>query len=507
MPHNSEHIDRLRRENAELKQELALMRRAARFARVGFATEDLRTGAFMVSPEFLKRYNIELPPGIISYDQIADAYLTPEEARISRERRKVKIAAAEDYVAHLNVVNPVTGDPRVFQFQNYFDFDDDGTPVRLFSLVVDVTEQNRLEARLARALRLGKMGYFVNDYVERELFWSDEMYEITGLRNADPKLLGMDRLQEVLLPGEREVMEEAGRMAVLENAPRFECDVRVRKPDEAEIRTLHCDAYIEYQSNGQIARIFGIAQDISDRIARDAEVSDVRRQLEKMQRAEALNYFASAVAHEVSNLLQPALNHLSLARMDITNNDAAATSRSLAGVEAAIKRTDATAKRMLSFQRGEPVQEAPHAVAAVLESVFLALDLLCRRRLTHQMSDALGACFWRVAEDDLMQVFLNLTNNAFEAGATRVDIDAQASQASGAIRIVVSDNGSGIPQNHLENVFAPFLTSWKPGGTGLGLTVVKSIVERNGGTIDVKSGPGCGTTFEIMLPTETAQAD
>lgn len=123
----------------------------------------------------------------------------------------------------------------------------------------------------------------------------------------------------------------------------------------------------------------------------------------------------------------------------------------------------------------------------------------------------------------LKEVLLNLLKNAFEAipsgapGSVRLDADIITLTASerinipdtsasfSSLQIQIRDNGCGIPSNHFDEIFTPF-TTFKSGGTGLGLPLSKRIVEAHGGTLQVKSSPDIGTVFTILLPVSSAPA-
>lgn len=92
----------------------------------------------------------------------------------------------------------------------------------------------------------------------------------------------------------------------------------------------------------------------------------------------------------------------------------------------------------------------------------------------------------------LEQVLINLIKNAYESGATKVEVSASDSE------IRVKDNGSGMSPDILEHAFIPFFTT-KPTGTGIGLSLCRQIILKHGGTIRVESQEGCGTTFIIKL--------
>jgi signal transduction histidine kinase len=99
----------------------------------------------------------------------------------------------------------------------------------------------------------------------------------------------------------------------------------------------------------------------------------------------------------------------------------------------------------------------------------------------------------------LRQALVNLIKNGLEAvdGAGRVSV--AATLAGGMLEISVADDGPGLDDEKKSRLFAPGFTT-KPGGSGLGLTIVERIVNEHGGTIAVESRPGAGTTFRVRLP-------
>jgi two-component system sensor histidine kinase HydH len=115
----------------------------------------------------------------------------------------------------------------------------------------------------------------------------------------------------------------------------------------------------------------------------------------------------------------------------------------------------------------------------------------------------------RADAQQLRQVFLNLTINAFDAmaqgGRLQVSTSLRRSTRRGVaaafLEIRFRDDGLGIPPADLRNLFIPFFTT-KEKGTGLGLPISQRIIENHGGTIEVRSQPGSGSTFTVLLPVE-----
>jgi len=101
---------------------------------------------------------------------------------------------------------------------------------------------------------------------------------------------------------------------------------------------------------------------------------------------------------------------------------------------------------------------------------------------------------------DLEEIFVNLITNAYQAMRGGGTLCIADEIQDGRIRVFVSDTGKGIPSDKIKQVFDPFVSHDKEKGTGLGLYIVKKLVERNWGSIQLASEVGKGTTFQIDLP-------
>ena len=107
----------------------------------------------------------------------------------------------------------------------------------------------------------------------------------------------------------------------------------------------------------------------------------------------------------------------------------------------------------------------------------------------------------KIDPDQIRQVFLNLLNNAGDAIGGSGAITISTRRDNDHIRIAVTDTGKGMNYDQIQKIFAPFYTTKQAGkGTGLGLSVSLSIVRSMGGSIDVQSMPGAGSTFTVLLP-------
>ena len=344
---------------------------------------------------------------------------------------------------------------------------------------------------------------------ERFLHVNDAFCRITGYARddlLDPRF----RLDDLWAPHERERMRERMRRRlageVLEDhyevalAPLWGSLVHV----EVSVRPVP-------SSHGRLR--LAILRDVTARKLAQEELEAVRRQVAQSEKMAVLGSLVSGVAHEVRTPLSYIQNNLYLARARLEplarQQDATPAAPEVAAavrdalahlqqVQEGADRVNRLVKDLARFTRlpTEPVR------CRLEEVVAEAIELF---RVTHP---AVGVTIHEDLEptpplmldkSKIQQVVLNLVGNAVEAlrhgGTVRVATQPLPTGASLAVR----DDGPGIPPEHLCRIFEPFYTT-KSEGMGLGLSIVRRLVELHRGTIRCDSSPGNGTTFTIHLP-------
>ncbi|MFA6499516.1 MAG: ATP-binding protein [Desulfurivibrionaceae bacterium] len=281
----------------------------------------------------------------------------------------------------------------------------------------------------------------------------------------------------------------------------------------------HHDRAIKWM--GEIGAKLSIGTDITERKNREAlehearelleqrisqrtmELEKIHRQLLHSEKLSAVGKLAASIAHEFNNPICGIRNVL-----DGLQRRAKLEGEDLQMVELAIRECGRIArltKDLQSFNRPTSGIETLVDVHAALEDILL----LCRKDMKTK-SIALRKEFApslpriQAVEDQLKQVFLNLLTNATEAIAGKTGIiTVRTEEMGGSIAVQFQDNGQGITPEDKERLFEPFFSTKSAAkGTGLGLTVSYGIVARHGGTIEVESTPGIGSTFTVLLPVE-----
>ena len=228
-------------------------------------------------------------------------------------------------------------------------------------------------------------------------------------------------------------------------------------------------------------------------------------QLRQAQKMEAIGSLAGGVAHDFNNVLQAMLSHVQLLRA--VGSDPARVAAAAAELEQQIRRGATLTRQLLLFSRRETTKPEALDLNEIVRSSAQLLQRLVRENISFRLVLAEGALLVRADRGQLDQVLMNLVVNAADAMQDGGVLRVGTGRSAEGPWVSVSDTGCGIPEAIRDRVFEPFFTTKAPGkGTGIGLSVVRAIVEQHGGAIELKSGVGQGTTVRITLPASDAAA-
>jgi nitrogen fixation/metabolism regulation signal transduction histidine kinase len=229
-------------------------------------------------------------------------------------------------------------------------------------------------------------------------------------------------------------------------------------------------------------------------------------ELARAQRVLAWGEMARQVAHEIKNPLTPirlGVQHLRRAYQADRGDFATVLAQNVDRILAEIDRLDQIARAFSRYGTAPGARPAgqPTDVAAVLRDV-VALERMGAAevggRVAWRLEGADEPCRALAQTDELREVLLNVLENARLAQAGEVRVALRADEPTGTVRIVVSDDGGGIPPDVLPRIFEPHFST-RTSGSGLGLAISRRLVEGWGGSVDVRSEVGRGTQVEITL--------
>ena len=234
-----------------------------------------------------------------------------------------------------------------------------------------------------------------------------------------------------------------------------------------------------------------------------AELTTAQEQLIRSARLAAVGRLSAGVAHEIGNPLAAIRGLLDLMQTgDLSPEE---EKEFISRIERESERIHHTIRDLLDFSRSEPSQEGRiESSADIAEVVSDTVKLIDRQSRFRDIEIALGLDegLPRVRGDHerLRQLLLNLLFNAADALSGKGRIEVRARNGDGAVELVVADDGPGIDRAILDQVFDPFVTTKAAGqGTGLGLAVCHTIVERLGGTIEAANQERGGAAFRVRL--------
>lgn len=239
------------------------------------------------------------------------------------------------------------------------------------------------------------------------------------------------------------------------------------------------------------------------------ELRKTQEQLIRSEKLASLGKLAATIAHEINNPLSVVLTYTKLMknmmkRGSFNPKRLSDISRFLDTMESETARCGEIVRNLLAFARHSTLNVAEHRVEEIIQRTvaLVAHDLEMREmklRCAYEPGLPPVRCDFRQIQQALLNLMVNSVE-AMEKGGV-LSLEAQKGDREGFLMVSVRDTGCGIPEENLSQIFEPFFTTKEEAkGVGLGLAVVYGIITRHGGSIEVESRVGEGTTFRVYLP-------
>ena len=378
---------------------------------------------------------------------------------------------------------------------------------------LDVTELLRkeealreFEERVVLAAEAAHLGVWEMDTATNELWMSDgarTLFQFDSQTRLDHAAV-----QDRVHPEDRALRDSAVKGAI-ETRSKYEIEYRVLLPD-GTLRWIGARGRCVTGENGKGARLIGVSIDITPRKLAEAEALRHREELGHLSRVAVMGEMATSIAHELNQPLSGIISNASAGQrfIDRGNVDLGELRDLLADIVTDGRRASDVIRGVQSMvKKGAPARQRVNLNDLIMNVVRMVKPDATLHSC--EMETLLEPNLPAIEADpvQIQQVLINLVVNAFDAmsetpeSKRKVEITTQQS-GDGPVRVSVRDYGVGISEETRSRLFEQFFTT-KPDGLGMGLPIVRSIVEAHAGTIEAENAEGGGARFHFTLPMST----
>ncbi len=518
---NSELENRVNQRTAELHRSQTVLNRAQHIAHLGSWNWDIVSGALAWSDEIYRIFGLSPQQFEATYQAFVETIHRDDRDAVTRAVNASVTDPDIPYDIEHRVVLP-DGEIRYVREQGEIERDVSGSPLYMIGIVHDITEQKKAQhaidqamqdiATNERVLRLALSaagaGYFHFDVQTGALFWDERSFAIYGITGRDFGGQFEDwakRVHEDDLDNASKSFTQALQNSTTSS---FMLDYRIRRLDR-EITYIHVTGYVERDETGQATAVHGLHFDVTESKFTEQNL------LEAIEAAEMANRtkseFLAVMSHEIRTPMNAIIGMSNLVlNTELKPKQQSYLNKVVSSAESLLH----IINDILDFSKIEAGQLSLETIDFQLDEV---LDKLTHLVVLKAQEKGLEFLFsigktipQRLLGDPtrLLQVLVNLTSNAVkftEHGEVVLSVELVAEKDQQVeLRFTVRDTGIGIEPDKQQRMFKSFSQAdasitRKYGGTGLGLVIVKRMVNLMGGDISFESEPGVGSSFHFNI--------
>jgi len=378
---------------------------------------------------------------------------------------------------------------------------------RLISRMQHLTQElRRRETYLAEAQRLTHTGSWAWQVAGGDaLHLSEEWYRIYGFDPKESIPAWEERLQRIH-PEDRAKWQGEIDRAIREKAD-YEMEFRILLPG-GSVKYIHTVGHPVFNPSGDLMQFVGSSTDITERKQAEEALRQAQADLARVSRVTTMGELTASLAHEVNQPIAAAVTNANTClRWLMRDHPDVEEAREAASriVKDGTRAAEIISRIRLLFKKGTPQRELIDVNEGIREMLVLLRNEATRYNIL--VRTELAANLPRVMGDrvQLQQVMMNLIVNGIDAmkdvdGARELAIKSQKAEDD-RVLVSVSDTGVGLPPEQADQIFKAFFTT-KPEGTGMGLSISRSIVESHGGRLWAADNTARGASLYFTLPTK-----
>ena len=391
-----------------------------------------------------------------------------------------------------------------------------GCTVAIYTDITEqkIADQNALigQRRLVHAQKLAEVGIWEWDTRTGQMYWSDILYRIHGI-SEDTEPLSLEQYYLIVHPASRDIVRSTYKR-LLSTGGQYNQEYQIMRPD-GEVRIVRAEAEAITDSTGRIIRVLGAVHDITDLKSAERGLRRAKDSADQANRAKS--EFLANVGHELRTpltsikgslrligfsevMLQEVFGPIGNDRYREYAADIRQSGSHLLGV----------INDLLDFSKLEAGHLALHLEKVRVSDTVGKCVRIMRERAESEnvtlVADLSNADIQIDADErKLTQILLNLVSNAVKFTPGDGLVTVRSADRGDDIEISVSDTGIGMTRDEIKLALAPFgqvdsSMNRRHTGTGLGLPLSRSLAELHGGSLEIESTPGAGTTIRVVLP-------
>jgi two-component system cell cycle sensor histidine kinase PleC len=364
-------------------------------------------------------------------------------------------------------------------------------------------DTERLLSLSQEIAHLGHWHWFIDD---QNIVWSDELYRIAGVDKAS-FIPTIDKIKKIVHREDVSVMMQGFQRAILEQK-NYEIGLRIIRPDGKQC-FVTCVGRVSVDEAGDVTELYGIIQDVTERVMRERELLKAKEDTERAYAAKS--QFLANMSHELRTPLNAVIGFSEMMEREILGKLGNDKYREyVTGIRKSGEHLLDLISDILDMSKIEAGKYELHVEEINLQDIIYSVAQIMEGRgsdagLSIAVEIQNTSLKMRADRRAVTQILLNLVSNAVKFTKKGGHIIIQCFERDDYVLLRVIDNGIGIPANKLPYVMNPFEQVSNQferdhEGSGLGLAICKELVELHGGNIYIESHSGQGTTVSVRLP-------